>query len=96
MYMQSNGPLHKVLQHLFVIDSKKHKGYNRFCNENSFDQNTGSLILSTISSGNRRLLFLVVLLSTGILGIPFVRVTFTRSGLNFAARNYEMESLFII
>jgi hypothetical protein len=65
-----------------------HKGYNKFCNENNVVQNSESLILSAISSGNLRSpLFLLDRLSTTLLGIPFTRKTFARSGLNFADIN---------
>ena len=65
-----------------------HKGYNKFCKENNVAQNSELLILSAISSGNLRSpLLLFDRLSTAILGIPFARTTFARSGLNFADKN---------
>jgi hypothetical protein len=65
-----------------------HKGYNKFCKENNVVQNSESLILSAISSGNLRSpLLLFDRLSTSTLGIPFVRIIFARSGLNFADKN---------
>ncbi len=65
-----------------------HKGNNKSCRENNVVQNSESLILSAISSGNLRSpLLLVDRLSAVLLGIPFVRITFARSGLNFADKN---------
>jgi hypothetical protein len=65
-----------------------HKGYNKFCKENKLFQNSESLILSAILSGNLRSpLLLFDFLLAVILGIPFVQLIFVRSGLNFADKN---------